>query len=558
MQNNIINQQLLESYSDDVKEFLRPIYAARNVYENDLDLSLKNLLQPNFPQLEIALKILHKALLKQQNILIVGDFDADGATSCALAIKSLRMMGAQNIDFLVPNRFTHGYGLSPAIVEIAKTKKLADIIITVDNGISSFDGVDLANKYGIKVIITDHHLPNEVLPNAAAIINPNLKDCQFASKNLAGVGVAFYLFSALKTYLEKCNYFQTYNIPHPRISTLLDLVALGTVADVVPLDKNNRILVNAGLELIRTKNCSIGLLAILQIAKKSAEFIKSSDLGFSIAPRLNASGRMKDMSYGIKCLLSIDYADANNYALQLDEFNQLRKDTQQQMTDDTEKIIYSQKLNNDNFAICLYDKSWHEGVVGIVAGKLKENNNCPTVIFAKSGENLKGSARSIPSVHIKDLLDLIDRKNPNLIAKFGGHAMAAGLIIQENNFEKFNQAFVLAVKNWLGGKLPSAAIITDGQLKEHDITLANAKLLEQNIWGSGFEEPIFYGEFAVVDKKIVGEKHLKLRLKLENLVFDAMVFFTTEIAKNITISYRLSVNYYNGSENLQLILKDIM
>ncbi len=555
MKKRIINKQLLNSYSDDIKHFLKPIYASRNICETELDLSLKNLLKPDFNELPIAIKILTSALKQQQKILVIGDFDADGATACALSIKAMRVMGFIYVDFLVPNRFKHGYGLSPAIVEIAKYDKQADIIITVDNGISSHAGVTLAKKYGIQVIITDHHLPNDTLPAADAIVNPNLADCNFKSKNLAGVGVAFYLFSALKTHLKQQKYFEKNNITVPNMQQFLDLVALGTIADVVILDRNNKILVNAGLKVIKQKQCSIGILALFNIAKININKAKSTDLAFNIAPRLNAAGRLSDISRGIKCLLSIEYNDAYNYALELDEFNKNRKVIQEEMIIEAEEIISKQQLQNNNFAIVLFNKNWHEGVVGIVAGKLKETYHCPCIVFAQNANNLKGSARSIDGIHIKDLLTSIDSQYPNLIIKFGGHAMAAGLLINPKNFNKFNKIFKNSVKDILNNKLPTNELLTDGQLTLIDINLTNAKLLMNNIWGSGCTEPIFYDSFFIVEQKVLLNKHLKLRLKKEDKVFDAIAFNTAKIITiNVVLAYRLSVNYYLGSESLQLMV----
>jgi single-stranded-DNA-specific exonuclease len=559
MKNRTINNELQNSYSDDIKNFLKPIYASRNLQEEELDLSLKNLLKPDFKDLSKALEILTNAILTNQKVLIVGDFDADGATSCALSILAFKSFGFTSVDFLVPNRFTHGYGLSPAIVEVAKSEFNPSVIITVDNGISSFDGVDLANKFGIKVIITDHHLPSDNLPNAEAIINPNLKDCNFASKNLAGVGVSFYLFSSLKTHLQKINYFTNNNISIPDMREFLDLVALGTVADVVPLDRNNRILVSEGLKIIRSEKCNIGILSLIKVAKKVKESIKSSDLGFAIAPRINASGRLDDISVGIKCLLSFDNNVASNYALMLDEFNKNRKTVQEDMANQAEEILESSEIDGENFAISLYDKSWHEGVVGIVAGKLKEKYHCPSVVFASSGDYLKGSARSIPNVHIKDLLDLMDRENPDLILKFGGHAMAAGMSIKPEKFAEFNEIFKNSVKKYLGGIKPEFELLTDGNLGVENITMENAKLLESHIWGNGFEEPIFYGNFKLKEQRVVGEKHLKLRVENNGLVFDAMAFFTESLSsKNLKLAYKLSVNSYMNNESLQLIAEEII
>ena len=424
------DQVLLESYSEDIPIFLKKIYAARSVSEAQLSLGLSNLLTPNFDQLDQALSILEKALLEQKNILIIGDFDCDGATASVVAVKSLRLMGAKYVDFLVPNRFEHGYGLSPEIVRLAIKEKQPDLIITVDNGISSFDGAKLAKENNIQVIITDHHLPSENLPEADAIINPNLKGCEFLSKNLAGVGVCFYLFSALKTHLNKIQYFSKYSIPLPDLRRVLDLVALGTVADVVKLDQNNRILIDQGIKRIQAKQCTPGILALLEIANRQAQTLQASDLGFAVGPRLNAAGRLSDISRGIKCLLTDDMNDARRYAQELETFNQKRKEEQARIQDEAQAIVDAQDVSEGKFALSLFDPTWHEGIVGIVAGKLKEDYHCPVAVFAKSGNFLKGSIRSIPSVHIKDLLDLVDRNNPGLILKFGGHAMAAGLSIK--------------------------------------------------------------------------------------------------------------------------------
>lgn len=449
-----IDQNLFDSYSDDIPIFLKKIYAARGINESHLSLNLSHLLKPNFLQLDIALVLLEQALLNQKRILIVGDFDCDGATASVVAVKSLRMMGAKYVDFLVPNRFEHGYGLSKEIVNLAIQEKQPDLIITVDNGISSFDGIKLAKLSGILVIVTDHHLPNDSLPNADAIINPNLKDCEFLSKNLAGVGVCFYLFSALKTHLSESDYFIHQKIVPPDLRNVLDLVALGTVADVVKLDQNNRILVDQGIKRIQQKKCSLGILALLEISNRPSATLCASDLAFSIAPRLNAAGRLSDISCGIRCLLTDDINNARRYAKELERFNQQRKQEQARMQDQAQAIVDMQELSitqkdicRDRFAISLFEPSWHEGIVGIVAGKLKENYHCPVAIFAQSGNYLKGSIRSIPSVHVKDLLDLVDRQNPDLIVKFGGHAMAAGLSIKFENFANFKQVFQTLFKS---------------------------------------------------------------------------------------------------------------
>lgn len=556
-----LDQTLLASYSDDIPNFLKHIYAARGVSESQLSLGLSNLLTPNFDHLDRALDLLEQALLEQRRILIIGDFDCDGATASVVAVKSLRMMGAKYIDFLVPNRFEHGYGLSPEIVKLAIKEKQPDLIITVDNGVSSFDGAKLAKESGINVIITDHHLPSDTLPQADAIINPNLKGCEFLSKNLAGVGVCFYLFSALRTYLQKIQYFTNNNIPSPDLRTVLDLVALGTVADVVKLDQNNRILIDQGIKRIREKQCSPGILALLEIANRPPETLQASDLGFAVGPRLNAAGRLSDISRGIKCLLTHDMNDARRYAKELEEFNQKRKEEQARIQDEAQAIVDTQEVSEGKFALSLFDSSWHEGIVGIVAGKLKEDYHCPVAVFAKSGDFLKGSIRSIPDVHIKDLLDLVDRKNPGLILKFGGHAMAAGLSIKPEGFSSFKQEFNKAIKAHLNNEIPKVELLTDGQLEPRDISLSNAQILQQaGPWGQGFEEPIFFGDFEIVEQRIVGEKHLKCRLKAvnSNQVHDAIAFFQTPLDSiQVRVAYKLSINIWRGSTSLQLMVEQI-
>lgn len=556
-----IDTTLLASYSDDIPLFLKKIYAARGVTETQLSLGLAELLKPKFAQLDAAIKLLEQALLEQKRILVVGDFDCDGATASVVAVKSLRLMGAKYVDFLVPNRFEHGYGLSPEIVKLSIQAKQPDLIITVDNGISSFDGAKLAQQSGIEVIITDHHLPSDSLPEANAIINPNLKNCEFLSKNLAGVGVIFYLCSALKTHLQTNGYFANHHIPIPDLRTVLDLVALGTVADVVKLDQNNRILIAEGIKRIRNKQCAPGILALLEVANRKAETLQASDLGFAVGPRLNAAGRLSDISRGIKCLLTDDMNDARRYANELEAFNQKRRATQEQMQEEAQAVIDAQDNQAGKFAICLFDQSWHEGIVGIVAGKLKEDYHCPVVVFAQSGDNLKGSIRSIPSVHIKDLLDLVDRKHPDLILKFGGHAMAAGLSIKPENFTQFQQEFANAIQTHLNNQIPKVELLTDGTLEPADISLDNAQLIAHfGPWGQGFEEPIFHGDFDIVEQRVVGEKHLKCRLKLTNTstLYDAIAFFQAPIStKQVTIAYKLSINEWRGSVSLQLMVEQV-
>jgi single-stranded-DNA-specific exonuclease len=453
---------------------------------------------------------------------------------------------------------------------LAIIEKQPDLIITVDNGISSFDGVKLAKENNIQVIITDHHLPSDMLPKADAIINPNLKGCEFLSKNLAGVGVCFYLFSALKTHLNKIQYFSKDNIPLPDLRKVLDLVALGTVADVVKLDQNNRILVDQGIQRIQQKLCSPGILALLEIANRPPQTLQASDLGFAVGPRINAAGRLSDISRGIKCLLTDDINDARRYAAELEMFNKKRKEKQARIQDEAQAIVDAQDVSEGKFAISLFDLTWHEGIVGIVAGKLKEDYHCPVAVFspqggseqsAKSGDFLKGSIRSIPSVHIKDVLDLVDRNNPDLILKFGGHAMAAGLSIKTKNFYAFKNEFHNAIKTHLKGEIPKVELLTDGQLEAFDISLKNAEILKQaGPWGQGFEEPIFYGNFEIIEQKIVGEKHLKCRLKLlgDSKVCDAIAFFQAPLKSTVVeVAYKLSINIWRGNTSLQLMVEQI-
>ena len=556
-----IDNALYESYSDDIPALLKKIYASRSVTESQLDMSLPGLLKPNFDQLNIALELLERAISEDKKILIIGDFDADGATASAVAIKALRLMGAKYVDFLVPNRFKHGYGLSPEIVNEAKIEKEPDLIITVDNGISSNDGTALARSFGIDVIITDHHLPPKDLPEANSIINPNLRGCDFPSKNLAGVGVSFYLFSSLKTHLVANGYFEKHNIELPDLRELLDLVALGTVADVVKLDQNNRILINEGIKRIRQKRCSKGILAILELTKRPVESLQASDLGFTVAPRINAAGRLSDISQGIRCLLSEDINDARRYALTLEEFNIKRRKEQTRMQDEALAIVEEQLIDESQFAIVLYDETWHEGVVGIVAGKLKETYQCPCAVFARADKVLKGSIRSIPDVHIKDLLETVAINNPGLIEKYGGHAMAAGLSIIPENFKIFKEAFSDAITKHLEGKKPIIELLTDGKLEASEITLKNAELLRQaSPWGQGFEEPIFYGDFELIEQKIVGEKHLKCTLKLidNSSIFEGIAFFQEKLnSKKARVAYKLNVNSFRGNESLQLMIESI-
>lgn len=546
---------------------LQRIYSARQIHSSDdLSKELTQLLSfTSLLQIDKAVNRLHIALEKQQRILIVGDFDADGATSTALGVSALRAFGAKNVSFLVPNRFTFGYGLTPEIVEVAKQSQ-PDVIITVDNGISSHAGIEHANAAHIDVIVTDHHLPAETLPPAFAMVNPNQFNDLFPSKCLAGVGVIFYVMVALRTHLKQSGWFAQQGIECPNMAQFLDLVALGTVADVVPLDKNNRILVHQGLNQIRKGKARSGILALLQIAGRKVEQLQAMDLGFIVGPRLNAAGRLDDMSLGVACLLAEDAASALSMARQLDELNKERRVIESQMQQEAfaalDKIHLTQKLPH---GLCLYHEEWHQGVIGLVASRVKEKINRPVIAFAKVDEhNLKGSARSIPGLHIRDVLQNVATQHPQLITKFGGHAMAAGLSLPLRCLLQFQQAFAEQVQACLSEEDLQPKLITDGELTTDELTLAVAELLAQaGPFGQGFPEPSFDGYFKIINQRIVGQSHLKLVLQLPGAehYFDAIAFNvdTTQWpdyhCKQARMVYRLDINEYQGRRKLQLLVE---
>ena len=563
MQTKKINKELFDSYSDDIPNFMKKIYAMRNVIEEELDLSLTKLKRPNFKSINIALSLLKNSIIKQKNILIVGDFDTDGATATAVVIKSLNMMGAKYVDFICPNRIEHGYGLSEKIVKLAIKTKNPDLLITVDNGISSFDGVKLAKENGINVIITDHHLPPNKIPQADVIINPNMPDCCFESKNISGVGVAFYLMKTLNSYLYECSYYQKNNIQKPDLRILLDLVALGTIADMVCLDYNNRILVNFGLKLIRSGNCNLGILAILKIANIKFSNIQSQDLGFYLAPRINAAGRLHDISLGIKCLLAQEPSISFRYARQLEEYNNSRKEIQASMQDDLSDMENDIGIEN-NFGICVYKSDWHSGIVGLIANKLKDTYQKPAIAFANEKDNiLKGSARSINGIHIKNILDDISNYYPYLIISFGGHAGAAGLSIDNKYLKEFIVVFDKIVQSYVKKNNILPKLFTDGVLEDEEISLDNAMIIENNgPWGIGFDLPLFQGEFNIIKSNILSKRHLKLFLELKNTkrIIESIIFnydFNNKPLNKINMTYRLCVNRYLGKESLQLIAEKI-
>ena len=555
---------------DLIHPVLKRVYASRNIKSfEDLDYSLSSLIP--FEQLSginDAVVLLEEMLEKQKRILIVADFDADGATSCALAIRGLTAMGAKDVIYVVPNRFEHGYGLSPEIVDVALGFD-PDLIITVDNGISSIRGVEYARKNDVKVLITDHHLPGRELPNADVIINPQLADDKFPSKNLAGVGVIFYILLALRAKLKEKDWFKNNNINYPNLANFLDLVALGTIADLVPLDKNNRTMVAHGLKLVKNNKSKPGINALLNQAGRQLNKLTASDLSFAVAPRLNAAGRLTDMSLGIECLLADDDDDAIEIAEKLNRLNIERRKIQDDMQEEAlaELEKYLQGTSEEvPHSICIYNKDWHQGVVGILASKIKEKFNRPVIVFAKENQDtLKGSARSISGLHIKDVFDEIAKLHPEIILNFGGHAMAAGLTIKESQYENFSNIFDGVVSQCLSSDKLEDEYLTDGELSEEDFTLPLALAIQDaGPWGQSFPEPTFAGQFKILDKRIVGENHLKLKLKSKNnrTTLDAIAFNITDTnwppeTDQVLSTYRLGINDFQGNSQVQLFIEHI-
>lgn len=545
---------------------LARVYATRGM-SAPVELKTQHLLPyQDLKGIQEAVVILVAALRAQKRILFVGDFDADGATSVTVGVRCLRMMGAQHIEYLVPNRFEYGYGLTPEIVKVAQTYN-PDLIITVDNGISSIEGVTYAKSQGIQVLITDHHLPPAQLPDADAIVNPNQVGDLFASKHLAGVGVIFYVMLALRAQLRLENWFTENNIPEPNLAVILDLVALGTVADVVALDQNNRILVHQGLQRIKAGKACVGIQALMQVAQRNCEKISASDLGFAIAPRLNAAGRLQDMSLGIACLLSDNLQEAIDMALQLDTLNQQRRSLEAQMKDEAMAMIDDIALGDREklpTGVCLYDQNWHQGVVGILAGRIKERLQRPVICFAKiSEQELKGSARSIPGLHIRDLLEHITCIKPELIMKFGGHAMAAGLSILPEHFSEFAKVFNEQVSKLMNTQQLNGFIETDGELAPENFSLELAETLKHaGPWGQAFPEPVFDGEFELLNQQILSEKHIKCSLRPigSDVLLEAIAFFVDfetwpKGAGHVRVVYRLDVNEFRGQKKLQLMIE---
>ena len=546
----------------DLHPILSRIYASRGVQSMaELDLGLKALLPvESMDGAEQAAQLIFQVMQKQQRILVIGDFDCDGATSTALCLLALRAMGAGQVDYLVPNRFEYGYGLTPEIVELA-AQSAPDLIITVDNGVSSVDGVAAANALGIKVIVTDHHLPGPVLPEAAVMVNPNLPGSSFTAKSTAGVGVIFYVLLALRSLLRDRGWFT--GRAEPNMGDYLDLLALGTVADVVPLEHNNRILVHQGLVRIRSGRCRPGITALLEVSGRNQQRLQASDLGFAVAPRLNAAGRLDDMSIGIECLLAEDQAVARKLAARLDELNHERRRIENDMRRQAEELLGHVLMKEENLAwgLCLYDHSWHQGVVGILASRIKDRYHRPVVAFApgEHGE-IKGSARSIPGVHIRDVLDEVAATSPGLLQRFGGHAMAAGLTLEAHRLDEFRGLFDNVVHKQLGGKDLAAVIESDGEIPTRDMNLELARLVAQGgPWGQGFPEPVFHGEFEVIQQRQLQDRHWKLVVQPrggEGLI-DAIGFNQVEncsppLPDTLLIAYQLDINEFRGNISLQL------
>jgi len=538
---------------------LRRVYAARGIAsDSELDLSLERLLPVgSLEGLDAATRLLgmHRAAGR---VLVVGDFDADGATSTALLVRALRALRFAHVDFLVPNRFRFGYGLTPEIVALAATRA-PSLIVTVDNGVSSIAGVEAAREIGVPVLVTDHHLPGSVLPRAAVIVNPNLPGSQFGSPALAGVGVAFYLIAALARALGEASF---------RAADYLDLVALGTVADMVPLDRNNRILVSQGIKRIRAGRCVAGIRALLESAGRDRELLTAADLGFAVAPRLNAAGRLTDMSVGIACLLADEVSEAQRLAALLARLNDERREIEHRMQLEAVGLAEDLRVSDaaESLGICLFDETWHQGVVGLVAGRIKDRVHRPVIAFARAEDgSLRGSARSVPGINIRDALDSVAALQPELIDRFGGHAMAAGLTLRESNLPDFRLAFAAEIARRANPELLSGAIYSDGALRADELCIGTAEALHgAGPWGQGFPEPVFDGEFIVEETRIVGDKHLKMRLRLPHFgaeAIDAIAFgyigSPSEDANlsggaSIQLVYRLEINNYRGTARVQL------
>lgn len=546
---------------------LQRLYASRGVRSaQELERGVKGMLPwSQLSGVEKAVEMLYGAFKQGLHIVVVGDFDADGATSTALSVLALRALGYGNVSYLVPNRFEDGYGLSPEVVDQAHAHG-AQLIMTVDNGISSHAGVDHAHGLGIPVLVTDHHLPGDSLPAAEAIINPNLRDCTFPSKSLAGVGVAFYLMLALRTFLRDKGWFDERGIAPPNLADLLDLVALGTVADVVPLDANNRILTWQGLSRIRAGKCRPGIKALLEIANRDPQKLAASDLGFALGPRLNAAGRLDDMSVGVALLLCDNVGEARVLANELDALNQTRKEIEQGMQAEALTLCETLERRGETLpgGLAMYHPQWHQGVVGILASRIKERFHRPVIAFAPTGDGtLKGSGRSIQGLHMRDALERLDTCYPGLILKFGGHAMAAGLSLEEARFEEFQQRFGELVTEWLDPALLQGEVVSDGPLAATEMSMEVAQMLrDAGPWGQMFPEPLFDGRFRLLQQRLVGERHLKVMVEpvgggplLDGIAFNVDTsLWPDNGVREVQLAYRLDINEFRGNRSLQLII----
>ncbi|WOA54452.1 single-stranded-DNA-specific exonuclease RecJ [Dickeya solani] len=555
---------------DSLPALLRRLYAQRGVREmQELERSLRGLLDYRLlGGITQAVEVLRQALADNRRIVIVGDFDADGATSTALTVLALRSMGGREIQYLVPNRFEDGYGLSPEVVAQAAAKG-AELIVTVDNGISSHAGVDDAHRRGIAVVVTDHHLPGETLPAAEAMINPNLLDCAFPSKALAGVGVAFYLMMALRANLRESGWFAERRLAEPNLAELLDLVALGTVADVVPLDANNRILISQGLSRIRAGKCRPGIRALLEVSNRDAVQLVASDLGFALGPRLNAAGRLDDMSVGVELLLCDDIVQARMLASDLDALNQSRREIEAGMQVEALHLCEQLERNRDTMplGLAMYHPEWHQGVVGILASRIKERFHRPVIAFAPAGDGiLKGSGRSIAGLHLRDALERLDTCHPGLMLKFGGHAMAAGLSLVEDRFDEFRQRFADLVGEWLDASQLEGVVWSDGELAIPELTLGTAEMLrEAGPWGQAFPEPTFDGRFRLLQQRLVGERHLKVMVEplgggplLDGIAFNVdTLLWPDSSVREVELAYKLDVNEFRGKRSVQLLIEHL-
>ncbi|MBC3928538.1 single-stranded-DNA-specific exonuclease RecJ [Undibacterium sp. CY21W] len=536
---------------------LARLYAARGVLsETELSTELSAMLPPSgLLQIEKAAVFLADAIAARKKLVIVADYDCDGATACAVAIRGLRMLGA-NVDYIVPNRFEYGYGLTPEIVALTIREKSPDIIVTVDNGIASVDGVAAAQAHGIAVLVTDHHLPGAQLPDAEVIVNPSQPGCTFDSKHLAGVGVMFYVLLALRAELRKRGVFDQQQ--QPKLDTLLDLVALGTVADVVRLDANNRILVAQGLKRMRAGRVCAGIAALFRVAGREPRNASPFDLGFALGPRLNAAGRLADMSLGIECLTTDDEGRAWQIAQELNGINADRKDIERDMQD-VALLHLDQFEPATSHTITVFDESWHQGVIGIVASRLKDKFYRPTITFAPGGDGLiKGSGRSIPGFHLRDALDLVSKHAPTLIQKFGGHSMAAGLTLRHDDLPAFQQAFEAVGKSWLQQHQLERIIETDGALEEAYFSTDFIALMDSQVWGQGFPPPVFCDDFKLISQRILKERHLKLVLEKKGVRYDAIWFGHTDtLSEHVHVAFRLDANEYNGVTRVQLLVEHI-